>query len=83
MIYQRTGKYQKATKAAHRKAARIGEPRPKGTDNRHLKLEYVTKPTNPVRADVPLSREFYKIMRREVPKQFVIAMRSAMKNSGR
>ncbi|RYC29182.1 hypothetical protein D3273_25290 [Lichenibacterium minor] len=83
VIYQRSGKYQKATKTARNKAERTGGPRPKGTDNRHLRLEYVTKPTNPVRADVPLSREFYQIMRREAPKQFAIAMRSAMKNSFR
>ena len=83
VIYQKTGKYQKATKAAHRKAARTGEPRPKGTDNRHLRLEYVTKSTNRVRADVPFHAEFARIMRREIPKQFSTAIKAAMKTSFR
>ena len=81
IIYQKTGKYQKATKAAHRKAARTGDPRPKGTDNRHLRLEYVTKPTNRVRADVPFQAEFNRIMKREIPKQFSIAIKAAMQKS--
>ncbi len=66
VIYQRTGKYKKATKKRE------------GRDGRGLKLEYVTKPSNRVPADVPLSREFARIMRREMPKQFSISIKAAM-----
>lgn len=83
LIYQQVGKYQKATKAAHKRAAKSGGPRPKGKDNRHLRLEYVTKQTNRVRADVPFQAEFVRIMRREVPKQFSVAVKAAMKTAFR
>ena len=43
-----------------------------------LRLAYVVKASNPVRADVPLAQAFERIMRREMPKQFKIAMTRAM-----
>ncbi len=69
LIYQQVGKYQKATK------------RKDGHDGRSLKLAYVTKPTNRVRADVPFHAEFDRIMRREMPKQFSTAIKAAMKTA--
>ena len=66
VIYQRTGKYRKASKKRE------------GQDGRGLKLQYVTHPTTRVPADVPLRREFVRIMRREMPKQFAVSMKAAM-----
>ena len=77
VIYQRVGKYQKAGKAATKKAKRSGT-RARGKDGRGLKLMYVLKPSVPIRSDVPFQDDFNRVFRREVMRAFGSRIRQAM-----
>lgn len=51
--------------------------------NRGLKLMYVLRPQTRISPDVPFHREFDRIMRREVPRQFGVRLEQAMKTAFR
>ena len=75
LIFQQTGSYRKAgppNKAGKRRPAK---------DNRHLKLAYVLKSSVPVKADVPFHADFERVMRRQMPTQFGVAMVAAVNTS--
>lgn len=73
-VYQRQGQYHKKGSV---KSSR-GKKRIEAVDSRTVKMMYVLKPSNPVRADVPFSATFEATMRREVRKAFKIRMQQAV-----
>ena len=78
-VYVREGAYRAKGSAI----GRTGKKRKKTADSRTVKLMYTLRPSAPIRADVPLTREFTRIMRREMPRQFDIAMKAAMQTAFR
>jgi hypothetical protein len=71
-IYQRVGKYQAGKKATKRKAATAG------VDNRKLQLMFTLKRSANMRADVPFTEDFRRVVIREVHASFPTRLRQAM-----
>ena len=72
VLYQRTGKYQKAGKVKRDGTRRAP------VDGRGLKLMYVLAPSAPIKAEVPFHADFDRVMTQEVWRSFAPRLQAAM-----